>query len=158
MPYECKQVAIEDRVTLCSGLCCVIASLPPAQWEPSLAAFAQPILTCIDVITKQSDISPSVLTRLSNEVRLLGAIVRCFIQSASRSASGSQSVMASFVLASLIRKCWRCLTFIGETYRSSEVNIIVCKCWASFLFHTTHLGLFLLSRRSRLLQIRLEVF
>ncbi|ACI64744.1 predicted protein [Thalassiosira pseudonana CCMP1335] len=75
MPYECKQVAIEDRVTLCSGLCCVIASLPPAQWEPSLAAFAQPILTCIDVITKQSDISPSVLTRLSNEVRLLGAII-----------------------------------------------------------------------------------
>ena len=145
MPYACKQIAIEDRETLCKGLCSVIASLPPERWSQSLDALAQPILSCLTILTKEADqlytttyvdingetkdrIDP-ILIRLSNEIRLLAAIVRFFMQAdLSRNHSevnGEKAVSQRNAVVALLRKSWPCLTHIGETYTSHEVSWVM---------------------------------
>mmetsp|Transcript_14196 Transcript_14196/g.30254 ORF Transcript_14196/g.30254 Transcript_14196/m.30254 type:complete len:1153 (-) Transcript_14196:223-3681(-) len=139
MPYACQQMAIEDREMLCSGLCSVIISLPSEQWNASLDALAQPILSCLNVVTKEADqlfdiaggTGPqenlvALMNRLSNEIRLLAAVVRCFIEAgASQSYYGEnkEGVIACHrnALVTLLHKSWPCLKHIGEKYCSYEV-------------------------------------
>eukprot|EP00578_Thalassiosira_sp_NH16_P025166 CAMPEP_0181087580 /NCGR_PEP_ID=MMETSP1071-20121207/6347_1 /TAXON_ID=35127 /ORGANISM="Thalassiosira sp., Strain NH16" /LENGTH=1183 /DNA_ID=CAMNT_0023169475 /DNA_START=176 /DNA_END=3724 /DNA_ORIENTATION=- len=140
-PYTNQQIdiTVEDREMLCSGLCSVIISLAPQQWIPSLDALTQPILSCLNVITKEahqitsnsgnarqreSDVAP-IINRLSNEIRLLTAVVTCFIQAdVTKNSSGeSKAQLVLFrhnALVSLLHKSWPCLTHIAEKYCSYE--------------------------------------
>ena len=134
MPYSSGYIAIDDREALCSGLCAVIISLPCAQWSASLDGLAQPVLSCINVVTREADavtasgqdIAP-IMNRLSNEIRLLAAVVRAFIRAdVSRNFSGEErtNVVASHrsALVSLMHKSWPCLTHIADKYCSDEVS------------------------------------
>mmetsp|Transcript_1798 Transcript_1798/g.3860 ORF Transcript_1798/g.3860 Transcript_1798/m.3860 type:complete len:1156 (-) Transcript_1798:61-3528(-) len=148
MPYTrqqngmCSVIAIEDREVLCSGMCAVIVSLPSEQWLASLDALAQPILSCLNVVTKEADrvtigagaagagqrghdVAP-IMNRLSNEIRLLAAVVRCFIQadvSQNFSMESRAKVIAHHrnALVSLLHKSWPCQTHIAKKYCSHEV-------------------------------------
>jgi len=140
MPYACQQIAIEDREMLCSGLCSVIVSLPSEQWNASLDALAQPILSCLNVVTKEADqvtgsageagqrenIVAPIMNRLSNEIRLLAAVVRCFIQAdvSQIFSGGNRAIVIARhrnALVSLLHKSWIYLTHIGRKYCSYEV-------------------------------------
>lgn len=135
MPYSCQYIAIEDRETLCNGLCAVILSLPSEQWNASLDGLAQPILSCLTVITREADqitatantdIAP-IMNRLSNEIRLLAAVVRFFILAdVSKKFSGEEKEKAVTshrnALVSLLHKSWPSLTHIGNRYCSHEVS------------------------------------
>ncbi|KAL7551893.1 hypothetical protein ACHAWF_015096 [Thalassiosira exigua] len=141
LPYTCQQevIAIEDREMLSSGLCAVVVSLPAEQWIPTLDALAQPILSCLNVITREADQvtgSPSgvgqcekpmepMMNRLSNEIRLLASTVRNFIKAGkSKKFSGEDVAKMSTchrnALVSLLHKSWPSLTHIGRSYCSQH--------------------------------------
>ncbi|KAL7530460.1 hypothetical protein ACHAXR_006117, partial [Thalassiosira sp. AJA248-18] len=158
MPYACQHIAIEDREMLCSGLCSVIISLPSEQWNASLDALAQPVLSCLNVVTKEADqitakaitgtlvvsvpgtgtagqhehlIAP-IMNRLSNEMRLLAAVVRYFIRarvSMDFSGGNRTAVIACHrnALVSLMHKSWPCLTHIAKEYCSHEVSKLLAQ-------------------------------
>jgi hypothetical protein len=137
LPYTCQQevIAIEDREMLSSGLCAVVVSLPAEQWNSTLDALAQPILSCLNVITREADQvtgSPSgvgqcekpmepMMNRLSNEIRLLASTVGNFIKAGkSKKFSGEDMAKMSTchrnALVSLLHKSWPSLTHIGRSY------------------------------------------
>jgi hypothetical protein len=140
MPYSCHQIAIEDREILCSGLCSVIVSLPFEQWSSSVDALAQPILSCLNVVTREADqvgdsahleeqhkntVGP-IVKRLSNEIRLLAALVRSFVEAdVSKKYSGEERAKITSchrnALVSLLHKSWPSLTHISKNYCSYDV-------------------------------------
>ncbi|KAL3802827.1 hypothetical protein HJC23_007604 [Cyclotella cryptica] len=116
MPYHGKQIVIEDREMLCSGLCVVVASLPTDQWGAALYQLTQPIISCLIVAAKEADEKinerASILQRMANEVLLLAAVVRYFVRT---------EVPSRFdLLSDLLQKSWQVLTFIGTTYSTEE--------------------------------------
>lgn len=130
-----QNITIEDREILCSGLISAIISLPPEQWVGSLDALAQPILTCLSVVTKEADQLKSdsadavdpLMNRISTEVRLLASVVKCFIESnVSKNFSGDQRARISSchrnALVSLLHRSWPILTHIATKYCAREVS------------------------------------
>ena len=125
---------------LCGGLCLFIISLPPQQWIASLDSLAQPILTCLNVVTKEADqvITDSgnsaqngadpIINRLANEIRLLAALLTCFTEAdVTKNPSGDMSkpqlvLCQHNALVSLLHKSWPCLTHIAKKYCSYEVS------------------------------------
>lgn len=171
MPYSCQYIAIEDRETLCNGLCAVILSLPSEQWNTSLDGLAQPILSCLTVITREADqitategtdIAP-IMNRLSNEIRLLAAIVRFFILAdTSKNFSGEEKekVVACHrnAVVALLHKSWPSLTHIGNRYCSHEVSETKhIHYWMTLHLFTSH-QLFMYHHTSRSLPNRLPSF
>lgn len=140
MPYTRQNIKLEDREVLCSGMCSVIISLPSEQWIASLDALAQPILSCLNVVTKEADrvascagtveagqhgVTP-IMNRISNEICLLAAIVRCFIHAGvSQNFSGESkaNIIACHrsALVSLLHKSWPCMAHIAKKYCYHEV-------------------------------------
>lgn len=124
MPYHGKEINIEDREMLCSGLCVVVASLPSDQWGTALNQLTQPILSFLIVAAKEVDIQinerASIVQRMSNEIRLLAAVMRYFVRT---------QVPSRFdLLSDLLQKSWQLLTFIGTTYSLEEVCDITLNC------------------------------
>jgi hypothetical protein len=124
MPYHGKEINIEDREMLCSGLCVVVASLPSDQWGTALYQLTQPILSFLIVAAKEVDIQinerASIVQRMSNEIRLLAAVTRYFVRT---------QVPSRFdLLSDLLQKSWQLLTFIGTTYSLEEVCDITLNC------------------------------
>jgi len=127
MPYACRKVDIEDRESLCSGLCYVISSLPSEQWSVSVENLAKPLVACLSVLAKEADtekncdIIPSVMKRISHEILLLSSIVRYFDQADVSNLDDGKRALRGKVLVTLLNRNWSCLKHIGETYSSQEV-------------------------------------
>lgn len=124
MPYHGKEINIEDREMLCSGLCVVVESLPSDQWGTALYQLTQPILSCLIVAAKEADTQinerASILQRLSNEILLLAAVMRYFVRT---------QVPSRFdLLSDLLQKFWQVLTYIGTTYSAEEVCDTTFNC------------------------------
>lgn len=142
MPYTCEQVTIEDRELLCSGLCSVIISLPSDQWHSSLDSLTQPIHSCLNTVTREAEMMTgsagaaegklddkidAIMSKLSNEIRLLAAVVRCFSKAdtAKNFFEDDRSKMISSsrnALVSLLHKSWPCLLHVGKKFTSYEVS------------------------------------
>jgi hypothetical protein len=118
MPYNGTQIAIEDRETLCRGLCVVIASLPAEQLDSALHKLAQPIISCLNVTAKEaesySNHRASILQRVANEIRLLASVVKHFVH--------TDALSRFDLLSALMQKSWQDLIFIGESSSSEEVR------------------------------------
>ena len=141
-PYASQPIiSIEDREMICSVLCTVINICPPEQWLGSLDALAQPILSCLDVNVKEADRVTSgtgaaeqrendvalIIDRLSIEVRLLAAVVRCFVEAdVSKNFSGeSRAMIIAYhrnALVALLHKSWPTLTYVAKQYCAHEVS------------------------------------
>lgn len=140
MPYTCRKVDIEDRESLCSGLCYVIASLPSEKWSVSVENLAKPVVACLSVLAKEADIEkncdiiPSVMKRISHEILLLSAIVRYFDQADVSNLDDGKRALRGKVLVALLNQNWPSLKHIGETYSSQEVRRRDCIISYSIIF------------------------
>jgi hypothetical protein len=133
-------ISIEAREILCSSLISIIFTSLPDGWSASLDTLAQPILSSLDNITKEADLACSnvaekddavdkLLTRLSNEIHLLGETVKCFVQEGdARSIALSKESRATMFahyrdpVVSLMHTCWPGLTHIAKNYGSIDVS------------------------------------
>ena len=129
-PYEGKRIDVEDREMLCSGLCAVLISFPSDQWSASVDNLARPVIACLNIVTKEADIildkgyetnsiSP-ILIRLSNEIRLLAAIIQHFMMA--KAEKGIDSGDRCKALIPLLHNSWPVLTHIGEKYGYHSVS------------------------------------
>jgi len=141
-----ERINIEDREAICSGICRVLAALPPDQWATSLSALARPTIECLEIVTKKADDSlaatkkatcssddfgtlMSVLTRMANEIRLLCTITRSFnlatMKQRDAMASGSKTSTDSVKdpenpLFGMFRRIWPCMSHIAQKFSSYE--------------------------------------
>jgi len=142
-----QTIAIEDREALCSGLCRVLASLPPDQWTSSLTSLSQPTVNCLELITKQADDavasapkSPAlgqILTRIAHEIRLLVVMTRAFRDAAKKGGGGPNGASAGMggkpaassaggsddpndTLIAVLQRPWPCLSHVAQRYSSFE--------------------------------------
>ena len=147
MPYGCEQVTIENREQLASGLCTVIVYLPSDQWHSALNSLTEPIHSCLNTLTREAEMVTSspgaaggeldekvaaLMTKLSSEIRLLAAVVRCFSQAdtSKNFFEGDQEKMVTrsrSSLVALLRKSWPCLIHIGKKLTSYEVSDGSCR-------------------------------
>ena len=141
MPYTQQQIiwTIQDRAALCSGLVLVIVTMPTEKWLEYLDELAQPILSCLNGLTKEldnaietgkheRDISP-MMSRLAIEISLLAAIVKCFIQTSlprNMSDETKADMIASHrnALVTLLQKCWPGITHVSK-HCTNEVSCAV---------------------------------
>lgn len=124
-PYAGKRIDVEEREMLCSGLCAVLISFPQDQWATSVDNLARPVITCLNIVSKEADLgigdsTGPILIRLSNEIRLLAAIVHHFM-----TAKGDKVIDISDRSKSLIpllHSSWPVLTHIGDKHGSHTVS------------------------------------
>ena len=107
----------------------MIVSLPSDTWKISLNSLAEPIINCLSAVTKEADQSTtpnldararqnSIMIRLSNEISLLAAVVRFFIEACGSKNVPDESKEAIIsnhrsALVSLLQKSWPCITHMG---------------------------------------------
>ena len=131
------KIVINDRVTLCSGICRVLAVLPSDQWSSSLIVLAQPTLECLENMTKLADsiiYDPSIvkkkgsatqlsliLTRVAEEIRILSTMTRTFNQTATMVNDNTEITgREDHPIFPFFRQVWSCLTHIAQKLGSYE--------------------------------------
>eukprot|EP00985_Skeletonema_marinoi_P032421 scaffold39130_cov139-Skeletonema_marinoi.AAC.4 len=127
-PYDSKRIDVEEREMLCSGLCAVLISFPPDQWTASVDNLARPVIACLNIVSKESDqimgkgndesVGP-ILIRLSNEIRLLAAIVHNFMKAKTDKAIDDRDRRKALI--PLLHSSWPVLTHIGDKCASHTV-------------------------------------
>ena len=115
LPYQTQKISIDDRETLCSGLAVVIQSLPSNSQETSFTALAQPILSCVTVLTKDIDEKAtgvdSMLIRIGNEIRLLAKLVDVFHE------SNREAVVV------LVQRTWPAVVHISKAHFATSESL-----------------------------------
>ena len=124
---EDGSIAIANRLALCSGLCRVVAALPPDQWTSSLSHLASPTIVCLEAATKQVDALSSneslttqkgqILVRMADEIKLLAVMTRTF----NNLAAKSDEVDTCAPLNAILRKAWPCLLHVAQHHSSYDI-------------------------------------
>lgn len=130
-PYTGSRIGVEDREMLCNGLCAVLISYSSDEWPASVDNLARPVITCLNIVTKEADnivdtqgnetdsLSP-ILNRLSNEIRLLAAIVQHFMKAKADKVIDNRDRRKALI--PLLHNSWPVLTHIGEKYGHRTVS------------------------------------
>ena len=141
---------MDDREALCSGICRVLASLPPDQWVRSLSALSRPTIDSLEIVVKKADDLHSersfginkqnlatILKRGSDEIRLLSTMTRTFNNAQSNSLDTdekSDSGLADHPSLSLLRGSWPCLIYLAQKYSSHDVRVEIIGFFHAFNF------------------------
>ena len=136
---------MDDREGICIGLISSVVSLQPEHWIGALSAIAQPILSCLNVLSKKADQLTtdssagkagesanqihSLMKRISAEIMLLATLVKFFIEAdvSKKIAAGEfgekiKTAHRSATVA-LLHKSWPALTHIAKSYCADEVSV-----------------------------------
>lgn len=128
-PYEGKRINVEERETLCSGLCAVFVSFPPDQWAALVDKLARPVIACLNIVSNEANQILSkgsdesfgpILIRISNEIRLLAAIVQHFMKAKADKVIDDRDRRKALI--PLLHSSWPVLTHIGDKYGSYAVS------------------------------------
>ena len=77
-------LTVDDRKSLCIGICYVLSSLPESQRRKSLLALAMPALDCLERMIQYATTSTSeeeqtlVLGRISSEIIIITTMARAY--------------------------------------------------------------------------------
>lgn len=142
-PYEGKRINVEEREMLCSGLCAVLISLPQDQWAASVDNLARPVITCLTIVSNEADQLMSkgsdegfgsLLIRLSNEIRLLAAIVQQFMKAKVDKVIDHRDRRKALI--PLLHSSWPVLTHIGDKLGTQTVScsMLICSRLETILY------------------------
>jgi hypothetical protein len=127
-------VTIEDRESLCKGICHVLASLPVNQQGKSLLALAMPSLDCIDLMLQHANECIQqrdggdgakalnvILDRLASEIIIISAIATFFSQAAA-TKRGDASLSLCEPAVNILKRAWPAVTIAAKQFNDSEVR------------------------------------
>jgi len=123
-----RNIGIDDRKTLCSGISRVVAVLPSDQRSTSLSALVNPTFQCIETVTKITEglvtgnggheKANELISRMSEEIYVLATILRTFYHATSN--NGAKDSIEPIL--TILRRVWPFLTHIAQKY-GSNTNI-----------------------------------
>ena len=127
--YAGKRVDIEEREVLCMGICDVLISFPQDQWTTLVDNLARPVIACLDIVLKEAssiaekvtDSFGSLLIRMSNEIRLLAAILHHFMRTETSDKAIDIHVRRNAIVP-VLHNSWPVLTKVGENFGHQVVS------------------------------------
>ena len=144
-----ETITIEDRGSLCSGICRVLAALSTDQWGVTLSSLAKPTIesleTVVDTIEKKTyhmnDLMyGKMIQRVGDEIFLLSVMIRTFNSSAGDAILDGMKTIpnedsSNFEHPSLLvlHRAWPCVSFVSEKYSKEYVSWYQC-----ISFYTQH--------------------
>lgn len=126
-------LTIEDRESLCIGLCHVLAALPVNQQGKSLLALAMPSLDCIDMMLQHANASirregdgakdlKVILDRLASEMIIVSTIASSFSQA---TAKRNDTLALCEPAVNILKRAWPGITIAASKFNDSEVRRLI---------------------------------
>ena len=123
-------LSMDDRESLCTGICHVLASLPVNQQGKSLLALAMPSLDCIDLMLQHAHESLRrdgdgvkdlnvILDRLASEIIIVSTIATSFSQA---TAKRSDILSLCEPAVNILKRAWPAITTAASKFNDSEVK------------------------------------
>jgi len=139
-------LTVDDRKSLCIGICYVLSSLPESQRRKSLLALAMPALDCLERMIQYATTSTSeeeqtlVLGRISSEIIIITTMARAFtdallnysfMKSGFRTSDGNAAIVEPAL--NIIERAWPCIAVVASSFHYNEVRLLYiafdCRSW-----------------------------
>ncbi len=130
-------LTIKDRVSLCTGICHVLASLPPNQRAKSLLALAMPSLDCLEAMLQHANVTTrqegdksialkGILERLGSEIIIVTRIAVSFSEAidAKSSHPPGNHVLVQEPALSILKRSWPLVSMTAAQFNDSDVRML----------------------------------
>lgn len=133
-------LTIDDRVSLCNGICHVLAALPANQQAKSLLALAMPSLDCLEAMLQHANDTTgsrqehknnvptlnAILDRVASEIIIVSTIVTSFSKAA-RANEGhhtNNDISIQVPALGILKRAWPLVSMAAKQFNDSDVRML----------------------------------